>query len=472
MKIFSNINLTNHSEALPSKTVKNYNKTRPKNKRNLICHAPFKSLTFFLGGKVMACWHNKQYLIGEFPENSIQEIWFGEKLKKLREHLLNNNLTLGCFECKKNIENGLYSSSGAWRYDYLPDTTSPYPVSMDFQTCNHCNNECIMCIGEYSSTIRKCREKKSEYPNPYKNDFVEQLIPFIPHLKEASFSGGEVFLCEEYFEIWEKFIQLNPQITVSVTTNGTILNERVKKILEALRFNINLSIDAIDKTVFEKIRKNSVLEQVLSSLDYFENYVKSKKTELTVRVNVMKQNYEQVPELITFLNNRNVKIHFNQVIFPPYSALWSSDSSVFSEVINLLSDVNFKTETNVQKSNSQSLKNLIETIKEWKKLADNYEKTQSQYIHLGNNELISVLEEKLKSYLLENNCFEKQSAQKFIELINNAFIDCLNEIEPKTLKNAFIFYLSMPINRLVDEFNIRTVESIIEFTRQSGILKL
>mgnify|MGYP005868505463 CR=1 FL=1 len=160
MKLFSNIKRTNYFEVLPSKMVNNYNKTRPKDKKNIICHAPFKSLTFFLGGKVMACWHNKQFLIGEFPKNSIQEIWFGERLKKLREHILHNDLTLGCFECKKNIENGLYASSGSWKYDYLPYSDSEFPASMDFQTCNHCNNECIMCIGEYSSSIRKNREKK------------------------------------------------------------------------------------------------------------------------------------------------------------------------------------------------------------------------------------------------------------------------------------------------------------------------
>lgn len=472
MKLFSNINRTNHFEFLPSKMVKKYNKIRPKDKQNIICHAPFKSLTFFLGGKVMACWHNKQFLIGEFPKNSIQEIWFGKRLKKLREHILHNDLTLGCFECKKNIENGLYSSSGSWKYDYLPHSDSEFPVSMDFQTCNHCNNECIMCIGEYSSSIRKNREKKANYQNPYKNSFIEQLVPFIPYLKEASFSGGEVFLCEEYFTIWEKFIQLNPQIIVSVTTNGTILNERVKKILEALRFNINLSIDAINKTVFEKIRKNSNLEQVLSSLNYFENYVKSKNTELTVRINVMQQNYEYIPKLITFLNDRNIKIHFNKVIFPPYAALWNADLSILSKAVDLLYSINLKTDTFVQKTNNQSLKEFIDTLKQWNKLAENYKQIKKQYINYNNDELMYILIEKLKFYLQNNKCFEIHSTQKFIELINTAFVNSFKEIDSIILKNAFIYYISMPINRLVDEFNIRTEESIIEFTRQAGIREI
>lgn len=468
MKLFSNINRTNHIEVLPSKMIKNYNKIRPKDKQNIICHAPFKSLTFFLGGKVMACWHNKQFLIGEFPKNSIQEIWFGKRLKKLREHILHNDLTLGCFECKKNIENGMYSSSGAWKYDYLPNINSEYPVSMDFQICNHCNNECIMCIGEYSSCIRKNREKKANYSNPYQNGFIEQLVPFIPYLKEASFSGGEVFLCEEYFEIWEKFFQLNPNIKVSVTTNGTILNERVKKILEKLSFNINLSIDAIDKTIFEKIRKNSNFEQVLSNLYFFENYAKSKKTDLIVRINVMQQNYEQITELITFLNDRNIKIHFNNVIFPPYSALWNTDLSILSKVVDLMYSINLKTNTIVQKTNNQLLKEFIDTIKQWKKLADNYNQTKKQYINHSGDELMYILIEKLKHYLSKNKCFDLQSTYKFIELINTAFVNSFNEIDSTILKNAFIFYLSMPINRLVDEFNIRTEESIIEFTRQAG----
>jgi len=270
MKLFFlNKKQNNIVAELSPKIIRQYNKKRPVKKRQIICHAPFKSLTFFLGGKVMACWHNKQYLIGQIPDNTIEEIWYGEKLKNLREHILANDLNLGCFECKKNIQNGFYTTAGAWRYDYLPETTSEFPISMDFQTSNQCNNECIMCIGEYSSAIRMHREKKNNYHNPYGKEFIQQLELFIPHLKEASFSGGEVFLSEHYFEIWEKFVQINPDIVVSVTTNGTVMNDRVRYILNKLKFNINISIDSLDKNVFEKIRKNSQLEIVLSNLQYF-----------------------------------------------------------------------------------------------------------------------------------------------------------------------------------------------------------
>ena len=56
------------------------------------------------------------------------------------------------------------------------------------------------------------------FENPYDAAFVKQLEEFIPHLEEVKFYGGEPFLIEIYYEIWEKIMELNPKVRISVQT--------------------------------------------------------------------------------------------------------------------------------------------------------------------------------------------------------------------------------------------------------------
>jgi MoaA/NifB/PqqE/SkfB family radical SAM enzyme len=76
---------------------------------------------------------------------------------------------------------------------------------MELEIENTCNLECVMCIGELSSAIRKNRDKLPPIKSPYNEAFVEQLEEFIPHLKELRFNGGEPFLINSVFRIFEKW---------------------------------------------------------------------------------------------------------------------------------------------------------------------------------------------------------------------------------------------------------------------------
>lgn len=450
--------------------IRKYNRVRPAGRRKQICHATFRSLTFFLGGKVMACWHNKHYLLGSIPENTIDSIWNGEKLRSLRESIKKGNLECGCFECKKNILNGTFTSAGSWRYDYLPEADTGFPVSMDFQTDDTCNNECIMCIGEYSSTVRANREKKPRHQNPYGEEFLSQLEPYIPHLKEASFSGGEVFLSEFYYKIWDRFAEVNPDIKISVTTNGTVVNEKVKYYLEKLRFNINLSIDTLDKGLFGKIRRNSQLEPVLANLEYFLEYAASGEPEVIVRVCVMKQNWKSVADLITYLNKKKIKIHINQVIFPPYSALWQSSADELTAVCDRLSCLKIETSDEIQKSNKKVWDDFLCILSEWRDNAVKREREEK--VDHSAEYLKCRMLENVKGYLRPLICFNESEKEKLYSLFVESLGLCMKEINEEGLKNAFLFYMNMPVNRLVDEFNIRTPEKILEFTKQAGIVSI
>ncbi|MDP6909849.1 MAG: SPASM domain-containing protein, partial [Flavobacteriales bacterium] len=223
---FKKHDLSNASPEFTQEGLKDYNQSRPLGPQKKVCWAPFKSLYFGHYGKAIACCYNRTYILGNYPEQSIDEIWRGQQAENLRKYISNNNLDHGCQGCKSQILARNFDATKAKQYDQVKLNRNGYPSVMEFELSNVCNLECEMCSGDFSSLIRQNREGKPPLEEPYDEAFVEQLEEFIPHLEEVKFYGGEPFLIDIYYQIWEKIIEINPTVRISVQTNGTILNNR------------------------------------------------------------------------------------------------------------------------------------------------------------------------------------------------------------------------------------------------------
>lgn len=287
-----------------------YNKTRVNGFDSTICHVPMRSLYFGFGGIVTACCFNREYVLGRFPENTIEEIIHGEKRKILQQYLDKIDFSHGCYLCKDIIASGNYMSAGTRLTDKLPEQ-GDFPSKMEFELDNICNLRCEMCSAEFSSA--HANGKRTVYPYD-DNNFIEQLKPFIPHLVETKFLGGEPFLSNLYPKIWELIITLNPKCKIRVQSNGTILNDKLKSILQRGNFQIGLSIDTLNPDRYAKIRNGEKIESVLGNIDFFNYICKKNKDNLSVSVCPMKENRFDIPELVKFCNYKNIFIYFNNVI--------------------------------------------------------------------------------------------------------------------------------------------------------------
>lgn len=447
--------------------LKQYNKIRSRDKRKYLCLAPFSTLFFTEYGEILPCYYNKNIVFGQYPGNDPLDAWHGEKMETLREHIRKNNLGYGCQDCFQYIQNKNFYSAGAWKYDYLPVNKSKYPVSVDFQISNICNLSCIMCNGEYSQTVRQKREKKAKYQNPYDNTFVDKIRPLIPHLKEAAFTGGEVFLIKIYYELWDAIAAINPRVRISITTNGTILNSRVKEYLEKLDFNITISLDSVKKENFESIRRFSDFDVFLGNFEYFSQYTKRKKTLFTVKVCPMQQNRNELPEIIRFLNEKDVSFLFNNVIFPPYCSLWNLPSAELEKLLLTMGKENFEAETPVQKDNVERVTNLIRQIRNWHVQAVEFETKHPDISDKSAEELYKMLTESIQNYLASNPSIQDTSFYGID--YSKMFAEVMDMIKDKEIvRNAFLYYYRMPVSRLVAEFNIRNMDKIVERTIQAG----
>ena len=298
--------------------LRDYNAVRQCVDKGSICHAPESSMYFGRDGLVSACCYSRMAPLGRYPEQSIESIWTGAQASAMRAALRNNELPAGCNLCADELYAGNYSGLLASGFDALarplpasgpiaqlkalvqPGKAKRYPVQLEFELSNTCNLECAMCSGFWSSTIRAKRENLPPLPQFYDSAFVEQLVPFLPHLKRAKFLGGEPFLIDIYYEIWERLIELNPNCDVSITTNGTVYTSKVKRILEKLNCRITVSLDSVNSTTYGLIRKNAKLERTLNHLEAFCEINRLKKKGLTIAVCPLISNCREIPEIVSF----------------------------------------------------------------------------------------------------------------------------------------------------------------------------
>ena len=237
------------------KILPSFRKHRKSNK--FLCNAPFASLKISIDGRVSPCCYNRD-MIDCYPNNSLSQIWNGEIFSSYRRAIRKNELPSACETCERAIKNGEYDSVKINQYDYLKVSRlwKNKPRLVEMALSNKCNLECIMCNGTLSSSIRENIEKGPPSKSIFGQEFRKELSKFIPDLQEMVFAGGEPFLNTLYYDIWEDTIRLNPQCYLSIVTNGTILNDRIKSLLERGNFKINLSFDAMTKDTYESIRVN------------------------------------------------------------------------------------------------------------------------------------------------------------------------------------------------------------------------
>lgn len=353
------------SHILSDKIRAKYNSQRPKSRHDSVCHAPINSLYFGIGGWVTSCCVNRSHILGEYPANSVEEIWKGRRRMEIQGRMKAGDLSKGCEVCYASITSGNFAGTSARVYDLLSDSDSSFPKKMDFELSNKCNLECIICRGERSSSIRKNREKLPPIESPYDDEFIRQLEPFFEHLEEAHFLGGEPFLISIYLDIWEKMIEVNPTIKISLQTNGTILTERVKRILESMPFSISVSIDSVEHNLYSEVRKNGKFDTVLKNMEYFKEYCGRKNTELTISYTPMVKNWQELPKVIEFCNARGIKVFFNTLSHPRYLALMNMETSELKNVIEYLENFKFSTNDDVELANKKSFADVLNQIRYW-----------------------------------------------------------------------------------------------------------
>lgn len=380
--------------SLNKQTLDLFNKQRMYGPRKRLCYAPYSSIFFSRAGYMSACYATYSEKSDRWPETSIHDAWFKGELSRIRNHIALNDLDYACSFCKPYFISHNFGSLLTKKYDAYSFGSTKYPQIMEFELSNCCNLECIMCDGNLSSSIRKNRDKQPPYKEIYNKNFVEELRPFIPHLKMAEFTGGDPFMIQIYYDIWDMIQKTNPSCGILITTNANTMTNRVENMLKTFKnLNFNISLDSLNKEHFERIRIHAGYERVINNTLRLIEYCKKNKTACNLLVCPLTINSRDIPELLNFANAHDVYIHFHNVVKPADLSLKYQNAEFLDDLIVFLEQHHPPSNGFIQRKNATSYKDLIGLLTHWKN--ENSHKFENHHKPLQTNHILEFLEKHL-----------------------------------------------------------------------------
>lgn len=177
------------------------------------------------------------------------------------------------------------------------------PTSVQLLLTRKCNLNCIYC----SATQYEKNEKEPELS-------TKEWLEVLKRLKEiqvftVDFSGGEIFLKEDIFDILETAGRYNfPKMVI--TSNGTLISDVVAKRLKSLNFkNLAISLDG-NLTNHNRLRGDGVFSKTLEGIGHLVNNGIIPQILFTP----LKINYKDLNELVEMLYPMGVRdLSFNKL---------------------------------------------------------------------------------------------------------------------------------------------------------------
>ncbi|MCB0408835.1 MAG: twitch domain-containing radical SAM protein [Flavobacteriales bacterium] len=254
------------------------------------CILPWIHLHVSQNGRVSPCCNNNRYL-GNVQENSIENIWKGEKFEELREQFKNNISDKRCSHCYNIEASGKKSMRQISNQKYTQELNrveenNPEPIYLDIRFSNICNFKCVTCWHGNSSAWFEEGGKKNASKNriikAFTNNF-DELLHYLDDVKEIYFAGGEPLIMEEHYQIIEELEQRQLfDVELRYNTNFSNFKFKNKNVLHLWKkfkkVHISASVDAAFETgeqIREGFRWKEFIENRKQMLDicpeiYFE----------------------------------------------------------------------------------------------------------------------------------------------------------------------------------------------------------
>ena len=162
--------------------------------------------------------------------------------------------------------------------------------SICWNITNKCNENCKFCYRKV------CKDNTLEQ-NKRIFDNLSQV-----KIDKLTFSGGEPLLYEHLFELVDYIRNKNPQIVLSITTNGKIIDDTIlSKIIEKFDW-ITFSLDSTNNDINEEIgRGKNHFPKIIQLLKKCNNKIK-------IKINTVanKYNYNDLENIYEIISKYNI----------------------------------------------------------------------------------------------------------------------------------------------------------------------
>lgn len=320
------------------------------------CMHPFTGVATREDGGIKPCC--RSWNVGNVQEQSLEEIWNNDNMKRIRKQMLNNERPAECISCfeleDQNIESlrqrHLKGQIPEARINLYPNAWTKmqddYTMPFDFPTIelklnNLCNLKCRMChpmdstswddwdeiedfyVKENSFLIQPIGEMKasgSMYLDAFSDNeqWWENFQRLIPYFKRVEFAGGEPLTDPTHYRILEMMQLYAKDIEIKYATNLTSLGKGKRNIFAywpAFKsVAVNVSIDGLGDS-YEYIRGNAKWDVLIENIKKIQEI--PNVTRIVGAVAVQVSNVLILDKMADyFLNELGIVFYTNLVNYP------------------------------------------------------------------------------------------------------------------------------------------------------------
>lgn len=316
------------------------------------CPKPFEYVSIKEDGSVWFCCSSwLPYSIGNLYDNTLEEIWHGERAEIIRQSILDQSFSY----CNHAVCGDISDNNLLTIEESFP--TKKYPTHVIFENDRSCNLSCPSCrtekIYDHEGEIY---ERKKQLHNKIINGLFQQ-----PHneLIEIDLTGsGDPFGSKIFRDFLTTFDPTPwPNLVLDLQTNGVMFTptnwKRIKKWQTKLR-GVRLSFDAATSETYNITRRGGDWDTLIKNCYHLNEQIKNYPNIYVLTQFVVQDlNYkEMIPYAKLILEEfpNFYSVGFQLVIdwgtwdVETYNkrAVWKPDHPDYQEFLNVLKDPIFK----------------------------------------------------------------------------------------------------------------------------------
>jgi len=269
------------------------------------------------------------------------------------------------------------------------------PRIMLIMLTNKCNLRCPMC-----ATIHQ----KNQWE--ISDEFKQYILNNLDNLELITWQGGEVFLYKGFKDLFLK-AKKNKYLKQIIITNGLLINEQwADLITQANRLDLTISIDSIEKDIYEKLRFGANFEQLLQNLECIKQCRIKNNSNITVtmRTTISDENIYTLDKIVNFAINYNI----NVLIWSPLIMEGNQQYSLKSKSDDDLVVI----KANIDNALNKAQKNKIKVIYLLEKVEDILNERNKKIEEENSKQEISLKQECKAEYKCSNT--EEKNVNLFV----------------------------------------------------------
>jgi hypothetical protein len=318
---------------------------------------PFTGLATREDGAIKACC--RSHPVGFIQDNTLEEIWNNDTMKRIRMQVLNNERPPECEPCFSLEDQGVESLRQRHTRGFIPearvnlypdaldalndDYSMPFEIpTMELKLNNLCNLKCRMCHPGDSTSwndweqvedfykkddniIAKLVDDNNLKQKPFLDKFQdnpewwESFEKLLPYFRRVEFAGGEPLMDPYHYKILDMLAPYGDNIEIKYATNLSTLGIKGGRTVHDYwpKFKsiaVNVSIDGIGDS-YEYVRGNAKWEELVANIKEIQKF--DNISRIVGACTVQVSNILELDRVAkTFLDELGIVFHTHRVSYP------------------------------------------------------------------------------------------------------------------------------------------------------------